>query len=197
MRAGLIAAWLAAGLLGGALAGCDAPPKFASTDITGASFASQGFTLSSHEGKSVSLSDFRGKVVMVFFGFTQCPDVCPTTLSSMAQVMQRLGKDAERVQVLFITLDPERDTQQVLAAYLPQFHPSFMGLYGDLSATAVVARDFKVFYQKAPLDKGGYTIDHATSSYLFDPTGRVRLYASHNAPAESLAKDIAQLLAGK
>ena len=184
-------------VLAALLVGCEAAPKFASTDITGATFASQGFTLTNHLGKPASLSDFRGKVVVVFFGFTQCPDVCPTTLANMAQVMKLLGKDAERLQVLFVTLDPERDTQELLSRYVPQFHPSFIGLYGDLSATAAAARDFKVFYQKAPLEGGGYTIDHATSAYLFDPAGRVRLYTQHNAPADALAGDIRQLLAGK
>ena len=179
------------------LAGCDAAPKFTSTDITGATFASQGFTLTNHQGRPTHLSDFRGKAVVVFFGLTQCPDVCPTTLNKMAQVMKLLGEDASRVQVLFVTLDPERDTQDLLAKYVPQFHPSFIGLWGDLSATAATARDFKVFYQKTPLEGGGYTIDHSTSAYIFDPAGRVRLYTQHNAAAEALAGDIRQLLSGK
>lgn len=185
------------GFMALALAACEVgPAKFAATDITGASFA-QDFHLTDHTGKPRSLADFRGKVVVVFFGFTQCPDVCPTTLSNLARVMKSLGDDAARVQVVFITLDPERDTPALLAQYVPQFHPSFLGLYADLSATQAAARDFKVFFQKVASGGATYTIDHATGAYVFDPAGRVRLYAEHNAPAEALTADIRQLLAGK
>lgn len=178
------------------LSGCgDDRPRFASTDITGATFA-QGFALTDHLGQPRTLKDFQGKVVVVFFGFTQCPDVCPTTLTTLSRVLTLLGEDAKRVQGLFVTLDPARDTPAVLASYVPQFHPSFIGLYADTSATQAVARDFKVFFQKNG-EGGHYTLDHTTGSYIFDPQGRVRLFTQHSATAETLAADIRQLLAGK
>ena len=184
-------------LMAAMLAGCgEARSKFASTDITGASFG-QGFALTDASGKLRKLEDFRGKVVVVFFGFTQCPDVCPTTLSKMAQVMELLGPDARKLQTLFVTLDPERDTPELLSRDVPQFHPSFIGLYSDLSGTAAVARDFKVFFQKSPTSGTQYTIDHTTGSYVFDPQGRVRLFTDHGATAEVLASDIRQLIKGK
>ncbi|MBL8454281.1 MAG: SCO family protein [Zoogloea sp.] len=176
---------------GGANAG------FASTDITGANYA-KGFQLTDHTGAPRSLADYRGKVVTLFFGYTQCPDVCPTNLLGMAEVMRQLGPDADRLQVLFITVDPERDTQALLAEYVPAFDKRFTGLYGDASTTAAVARDFKVFYQKQGDTKGSaYTVDHSTGTYVFDPQGRLRLYVKHGEKPEVIAGDLRKLLAGK
>jgi protein SCO1/2 len=170
---------------------------FASTDITGANYA-KGFQLTDHTGAPRSLTDYRGKVVTLFFGYTQCPDVCPTNLLGMAEVMRQLGPDAEKVQVLFITVDPERDTQALLAEYVPAFDKRFAGLYGDVETTAAVARDFKVFYQKQGDTKGmAYTIDHSTGTYVFDPQGRLRLYVKHGEKPEVIAGDLRKLLAGK
>jgi protein SCO1 len=177
------------------LASCtDSKPGFLNTDITGADFA-KDFALTGHDGKPRTLADFKGKVVTVFFGFTQCPDVCPTTLAEMAEVMKLLGPKAEQVQVLFITVDPERDTQALLAQYVPAFHPNFLGLYGDAAQTAATAKSFKVFYQKVDgKTPGSYTVDHTAGSYVFDPQGKVRLFIKHGQGAEPLAKDIRKLL---
>jgi protein SCO1/2 len=187
---------LAAALLLGGCGPADAP-GFASTDITGADFG-KTFSATDHNGKPRSLEDFRGKVVTLFFGFTHCPDVCPTSLATMAQVMQLLGEDAGRVQVLFMTIDPERDTPALLAAYVPQFHPSFQGLYADPQTTAGIARDFKVFYQKVPgATPDSYSMDHAAGTYVFDPQGRLRLYVKHGEAPERIAADLRLLLAGR
>lgn len=176
------------------LVACDGGgPKFRNVDITGADYA-KGFALTDHTGKPRTLADFRGKVVIVFFGYTHCPDVCPTTLAELKQVMGKLGADADRVQVLFITLDPERDTPKVLAQYVPAFDPRFLGLYGDAETTAKTAREFKVFFEKregaAP---GSYTLDHTAASYAFDPAGRLRLYVKYDQIA-TLVDDIRTLL---
>ncbi len=185
-----------AGLLAVALllSACDGGgPKFRNTDITGAEYA-KGFALTDHTGKPRTLADFRGKVVVVFFGYTHCPDVCPTTMVELKQVMQALGPDAAKVQVIFITLDPERDTQQVLSQYVPAFDPSFLGLYGDPATTLKTAKDFKVFYEKrAGTSPGSYTIDHTAASFAFDTQGRLRLYVKHDQIA-TLADDIRTLL---
>lgn len=192
-------------LAGLRLAACgDGKPAFRNTDITGADYA-KAFELTDHTGRKVTLADYRGKVVSVFFGFTQCPDVCPTALSEMREVMEKLGPDAGRLQVLFITIDPERDTQALLAQYVPAFHPSFIGLYGDLATTTRVARDFKVYFQKVPgKSPGSYTMDHSAGTYVFDPQGRLRLFVRPAGPAEApgaaverLASDIRLLLAGR
>lgn len=190
--------WLAAGLLGLALAACGRgaapPPPFKATDITGAEFA-RDFQLTDHRGQTRGLADFKGKAVAVFFGYTHCPDACPTTLAELAAAMKQLGPDAERVQVLFVTVDPERDTPQLLAQYVPAFHPSFLGLYADAEATARVAKEFKVVYQKqSGAGQQGYTVDHSAGTYLFDPAGRVRLYVSYGQKAEAFAHDLRLLL---
>lgn len=179
------------------LTACDSgKPGFKNTDITGADYA-KDFALTDHTGKPRSLADFRGKVVTVFFGYTQCPDVCPTTLTEMKAVLEKLGPDAARVQVLFVTIDPERDTQALLANYVPAFDPSFLGLYGDLEATQFVAKNFKVFYQKVPgKTPGSYTMDHSAGSYAYDPQGRLRLFVRHGLPLDGLVGDIKLLLAG-
>ncbi len=188
----LFAAVLAAALIGG----CGpSGPTFKNTDITGANFARE-LSLTDHTGKPRTLADFRGKVVVVFFGYVRCPDVCPTTLAELKSVVEQLGDDGKRVQVLFITVDPERDTRELLAQYVPAFHPDFLGLYGDKEQTARTAKEFKVFYQKVPGSRpDNYSMDHTAGSYVFDPSGRVRLLVGH-AQAGTLAADIRTLLKG-
>lgn len=183
--------------LGLLLAGCEQPPAFKSTDISGADWG-KNFSLTDHNGQPRTLADYKGKAVVLFFGFTQCPDVCPTTLASMREVLNLLGPDAGRVQVLFATLDPARDTKELLAGYVPQFHPSFIGLRGDDAATAALAKDFKVFYTRQPgKTPDSYTIDHSTGSYAFDPQGRLRLLLRHGEDPATVAADLKLLLAGK
>jgi protein SCO1 len=180
-----------------ACSGGEAPAKFTATDVTGADWGRE-LNLTDHNGKPRTLADFKGKVVVLFFGFTQCPDICPTTLGASAAALQLLGSDADKVQVLFVTLDPARDTPEVLAKYAPAFNPSFIGLYGNESATAAAAKEFKVFFQKQPgSTPGSYTIDHTAASYAIDPQGRLRLYIKHGVTPEQLAADIRLLLEGK
>lgn len=170
------------------------PVTFNSVDITGADYA-RDFALTDHTGKPRTLADFKGKVVFLFFGFTQCPDVCPTTMTEMAGVMQALGERAKDVQVLFVTIDPERDTQELLSQYVPAFHPSFIGLYGDAVATAKVAKEFKVFYAKsAGTTPDSYSMDHTAGSYVFDQSGKIRLFVRHGKGAAPIVQDIKLLL---
>ncbi|MEX2240611.1 MAG: SCO family protein [Burkholderiales bacterium] len=187
----------AAALAALALVACDGgEPKFRSTDITGVDYG-KSLALTDHHGKPRRLEDWRGKAVVVFFGFTHCPDVCPTTLADMAQVMRRLGADAERVQVVFVTVDPERDTQEALAKYVPAFDPRFLGLRGSLEATRAVAKEFKVYFEKRPGETpGAYSVDHSAQSYVIDPQGRLRLFVRHERIAEDLAPDLRALLQG-
>lgn len=187
---------LYAALLAACSGGGDAPPKFNATDVSGADWGRE-LSLTDHNGQPRTLADFKGKVVILFFGFTQCPDICPTTLGASAAALQLLGSDADKVQVLFVTLDPARDTPEVLAKYTPAFHPSFLGLYGNAEATAAAAKEFKVFFQKAPGNDGNYTIDHTAASYAIDPQGRLRLYMKHGETPDQMAADIKLLLAGK
>ena len=181
------------------LAACDKLPgkqkeSFQNTDVTGLDYA-KGFALTDHTGKPRTLADYKGKVVVVFFGYTQCPDVCPTTMAEMASVMQKLGPLADQVQVLFITLDPERDTQQLLAQYVPAFDKRFIGLRGTPEQTAKTAKDFKVFYSKVPgTEPGSYTIDHTAGSYVFDRDGRLRLFIRHGQGPDPIVHDLRQLL---
>jgi protein SCO1/2 len=180
------------------LAGCDKlfdkPPSFDNTDVTGLAYG-KGFALTDHNGKPRTLADFRGKVVVLFFGYTQCPDVCPTTMAELANVMKQLGPQAGQVQVLFVTLDPERDTPALLAQYVPAFDPRFLGLYGDAAATAKVAKEFKVFYSKVPgATPGSYTMDHTAGSYVFDREGRLRLFVRNGQNPAALVHDIRLLL---
>jgi protein SCO1/2 len=178
------------------LGGCgDRPgaPKFKLTDVSGVDFG-KALDLTDHNGQPRTLADFRGKVVTVFFGFTHCPDVCPTTLAEMAQVVKALGPDGERVQVLFVTVDPERDTQQVLKQYVPAFNPGFLGLYGDAEATARAAKAFKVYFQKQPPKDGHYSVDHSAGTYILDREGRLRLFAGYGTGAPALLHDIRILL---
>lgn len=185
-------AWLAA-VAAALLAACS-PPAFKSVDITGANYA-RDFHLTSHTGAQRSLADFRGKLVVVFFGFTQCPDVCPTTLSSLAEAKKRLGADGDKLQVIFVTIDPERDTRELLAQYVPGFDPSFEGLGGTPEEIAATAKEFKVFYQKvAGKTPTSYTMDHTAGAYVFDREGRVRLFIRHGTPVDDIVADLKQLL---
>ncbi len=178
------------------LGGCEArdpAPKFQLTDITDANFGGE-LSLTDHNGKPRTLADFRGKVVVVFFGFTHCPDVCPARLAELAQVAKDLAGDGGKMQVLFVTVDPERDTPEVLRQYVPSFNPNFLGLYGDGAATARAVKEFKVFYQKQPVPDGSYSVDHSAGTYVLDQQGRLRLFAQHGAGAPALLHDIRILI---
>lgn len=179
-----------------ALGACSKQVKFNNVDISGSTAFAKDFELTDQSGKVRHLEDFKGKVVVMFFGYTQCPDVCPTTMVEMQGVMKLLGDDAKRVQVIFVTVDPERDTQEVLAQYVPAFDPSFIGLRPQSpQALKDVTTGFKVFYQQVPgKDKGSYTIDHTAGSYVFDPEGRLRLFIKHGQGGQPLADDIKALL---
>lgn len=169
-------------------------PDFRATDITGAAFG-RDFALADHTGKPRALADFRGKVVVMFFGFTHCPDVCPTTLAELATVMKKLGADGDRVQVLLVTVDPERDTPQILSQYVIAFDPRFLALRGTAEETARVAKEFKIIYQKvAGARPDSYTMDHSAGTYIFDTQGRLRVYVSYGQGPEVFAHDIALLL---
>ena len=192
LRAAL--ATLTAGLL---LIACESKPVFNALDVTGIEGYGTDFRLIDHTGKPRTLADFRGKAVVMFFGYTHCPDVCPTTLSDLRQVMQKLGKDSERMQVLFVTVDPKRDTQELLANYVPAFNSAFLGLYGDEAAIDKVARDFKIVHQiqegKTP---DSYTVAHTAASLVFDPQGRLRLFMSYGMEVDKITADIKLLLKG-
>ena len=168
--------------------------QFSSIDITGADYA-RDFALADHNGQKRSIRDFQGKVVVVFFGFTQCPDVCPTSMAELAEIKKMLGTDGARLQGLFVTLDPERDTQAVLKAYMGNFDPGFLALRPELDQLPQLAKDFKIFYKKVEgKTPGSYTLDHSAGSYVFDPSGRVRLYSRYGSGAPALAADIRLLL---
>jgi protein SCO1/2 len=180
------------------MAGCDKifnkPPSFENTDVTGLDYG-KGFALLDHTGKPRTLADFRGKVVVMFFGYTQCPDVCPTTMAEMATVMKDLGPAADKVQVLFVTLDPERDKPELLAQYVPAFDKRFLGLYGSPAQTAAVAKEFKIFYARVPgATPGSYTLDHTAGSYVFDRDGKLRVFVRNGQDPRSIEHDIRQLL---
>ena len=185
-------------LLAALLAACSPEAaKFRSTDITGADFG-KALALTGHDGRPRTLADFRGKLVVLFFGYTHCPDVCPTTLADMAAVMKQLGPDAARVQVLFATVDPERDTPEVLSKYVPAFDASFLGLSGDAAATQRAAKEFRIFYEKRPGGApGAYTVDHSAQSYVLDGQGRLRLFVKQDRIAQDLAGDLRMLLKEK
>lgn len=175
------------------LGGCS-PPAFKSVDITGADYA-HDFSLESASGGRRTLGDFRGKVVAVFFGYTQCPDVCPTTLADFAEVRRRLGADSDKLQVVFITLDPERDTPALLSQYVPAFDPTFVGLYGTADQTAATAKEFKVFYMKvAGKTPTSYTLDHTAGTFVFDKEGRIRLFVRNGASVDDIAADVRRLM---
>ncbi|MEX8519409.1 MAG: SCO family protein [Leptothrix sp. (in: b-proteobacteria)] len=181
------------------LTGCDRPkevpkPPFKALDITGADYARQ-LTLTAPDGKPRSLSDFKGKIVVVFFGYTQCPDVCPTTLANLMEVKQLLGPDGNKLQAVFVSVDPERDSAELLKNYVSAFDPSWVGLRGTPEQTAAAAKEFKVFYRKAAgKTPNSYTVDHTAASYVFDTQGHVRLYVRHATPPADIAADIKLLL---
>jgi protein SCO1 len=180
-----------------ALAACSGggKPAFKNTDITGATYA-RGFELVDPDGAKRTLAEFKGRVTTVFFGFTHCPDVCPTTLAEMKAVIAALGPAGKDVQVLFVTVDPERDTAELLKNYVTAFDPSFIGLRGSPEQIAAVAKEFKVFYQKSPskTNPGQYTVDHTAGTYVFDRQGRIRLFVRHAQGVETLASDLKILL---
>lgn len=191
--------WIAAcALLAGALAafsGCsEQKPAFHSIDVTGADYA-RDFVLTDHNGKERRLADFRGKAVVVFFGYTQCPDVCPTSMLEMAEVKKMLGKDGERLQGVFITVDPQRDTPEVLKAYMGNFDSTFLALYTSQDKLTALAKDFKVYFKRVEgKTPTSYTMDHSAGSYIYDPQGRLRLFTRYGSGAPALAHDVKLLL---
>ena len=179
----------------GTLIACSAEkPQFRSIDLTGADYA-KGFTLSDHNGKPRTLQDFAGKVVVVFFGFTQCPDVCPASMAELAEVKKLLGADGDKLQAVFITVDPERDTPDVLKAYMGNFDPSFIALRPTLAELPDFAKSYKVFYKKVEgRTATSYSMDHSAGSYVYDAKGQIRLYNRYGSGAEALASDIKLLM---
>lgn len=178
----------------GALVGCSEPePKFQGSDITGTKLG-RAMALTDHNGEKRTLESLAGKAVVVFFGFTQCPDVCPTALAELSQVMEKLGPDADRVQVLMVTVDPERDTPEILKQYVTAFDPRFLALTGTPAEIRAAAASFKAYYAKIPTEGDNYTMDHTAAFYLFDPKGDSRVLISGNQGADAMAHDIRMLL---
>ena len=180
---------------GGMLTACSkGKPEFRGVDISEVDYA-RDFPLPDHNGQPRSIKDFNGKVVVVFFGYTQCPDVCPTTMQEMAEVKRMLGKDGDRLQAIFVTVDPERDTADMLKAYMGNFDPSFLALRGTPEQTAAVAKDFKIYYKKVDgKTPTSYTMDHSAGSYIYDTQGRLRVYYRYGSGVEALAADVRTLL---
>jgi protein SCO1/2 len=193
-RLRLVLLALAAGTLF-ALVGCsEDKPKFNAIDVTGAEYA-RDFQLTDHNGQLRSLKDFKGKVVVLFFGYTQCPDVCPTSMAELAEVKKLLGPQGDKLQGLFVTLDPERDKPEMLKAYMTNFDPSFLALYTSVDKLPEVAKDFKIYYKKVDgPTPTSYTLDHSAGSYVFDPQGHLRLFVRYGSGAPAVAADIKQLL---
>ena len=168
--------------------------EFRGIDVTGAEYA-RDLPLTDHNGQQRSLKDFAGKVVVVFFGFTQCPDVCPTSMQELAEVKRSLGADGDRLQGIFVTVDPERDTAEMLKAYMGNFDPSFLALRGSPEQLAAVAKDYKIYYKKVEgKTDTSYTMDHSAGSYVYDPAGRLRVYHRYGSGSQALAADVATLL---
>ncbi|CAN7699511.1 SCO family protein [Acidovorax sp. LjRoot66] len=168
--------------------------EFRGVDVTGADYA-RDLPLTDHNGQARSLKDFAGKVVVVFFGFTQCPDVCPTSMQELAEVKKALGKDGERLQGIFVTVDPDRDTPEVLKAYMANFDPTFLALRGTPEQLAAVAKDFKIYYKKVEgKTPTSYSMDHSAGSYIYDPAGRLRIYSRYGSGAQALTEDVRALL---
>jgi len=184
--------------LGGCDGGAGQPAVFRNTDISGAAFAAEfPQALTDHQGQPRKLADFRGRAVILFFGYTHCPDVCPTSLSRFAAVLAALGPRAKEVQVLFVSVDPERDTPARLAEYVPWFHPSFIGLTGSPATVAATTREFRVYAARQEVPGGmGYVMDHTASAYVYDPAGRLRLLLKDDAPVEAVVADLTRLLDG-
>lgn len=184
---------------GSALLGAcsESKPGFAAIDLTGADYA-RDFSLTDHNGQPRSLKDFAGKVVVLFFGYTQCPDVCPTTMSELVEVRKLLGKDGERVQALFVSVDPARDTPAVLKAYMANFDPSFLALFTTPENLEATAKDYKIYFKKVDGKTAtSYTVDHTAGSYVYDTQGKLRLYTRYGTGAAPLAADIKLLLQEK
>ena len=180
-----------------ALTACSDEPAFHGIDITGADYATS-FKLTDHNGQVRTLADFKGKAVVIFFGYTQCPDVCPTSMTELAETKQLLGKDGDRLQGLFVTVDPKRDTPEVMKAYMAAFDPSFLALYAQDTPLEQVAKSFRIYYKEVPgPTPTSYTMDHSAGSYVYDPQGRIRLYHRYGSGAAGLAADIRQLLDGR
>ena len=179
----------------GLLSACtEAKPQFQSVDLTGAEYAT-GFSLTDHNGQVRTLKDFAGKVVVVFFGFTQCPDVCPTTMAELAQVKKLLGTDGDKLQAVFVSVDPERDTPEILKTYMGNFDPSFVALRPTPAQLADMAKDFKVFYKRVDgKTPGSYSMDHTAGSYVFDGNGKIRLFTRYGSGADMLASDVKLLV---
>jgi len=190
--------WGASLMLAASLAACGKSPEklqFKGTDITGAEYG-RTLALTDQDGKSRTLADFKGKVVVVFFGYTQCPDVCPTTMAELAQVKKSLGKDGDRLQGVFVTVDPERNAAAVLKGYMGSFDPSFVALRGTVEQTKDVAKEFKVFFAKVPgRTPDSYTMDHTAGSYVFDTNGKLRLFIRYGSGTDALAADLKTLIA--
>ena len=186
--AGAATAWAA-------LAGCSDPkPSFNAVDMTGADYA-KGFALKDADGKERTLADFKGKVVVLFFGYAQCPDVCPTTMTEMAQVKQQLGADGDKLQVLFVTVDPDRDTPTVMKAYMGAFDPAFVALIPTQEQLAAMAKDYKAYYKKVDgKTPTSYSMDHSAASYIYDTQGRLRLYARYGAGVAPMVADVKALI---
>ena len=179
----------------GGLSACSEPPPFVGIDLTGADYA-RGFDLPDQHGRQRTLADFQGKVVVVFFGFTQCPDVCPTSLSEMAQVKATLGEQGDRFQGVFISVDPERDTPEVMREYMANFDPTFIALHATSEQLPALAQSFKIHYKKVDgPTPTSYTMDHSAGSYVYDTQGRLRLYHRYGSGAPALASDVKRLLA--
>ncbi|MFN7122231.1 MAG: SCO family protein [Hydrogenophaga sp.] len=179
------------------IAGCSEPAaSFSGIDITGADYAT-GFSLTDHNGQPRTLADFKGKAVVLFFGFTQCPDVCPTTMTELAEAKRLLGADGERLQGLFVSIDPERDTPEIMKQYMASFDPSFLALYAAPDQLAALAKSYKMYYKKVDgPTPTSYTMDHSAGSYVYDTQGRIRLYHRYGSGAPALAADLKKLLAG-
>ena len=185
---------LAGMVLAGLLACTPDKPSFHSIDLTGANYA-QGFALNDHNGQARKLSDFQGRVTVVFFGYTQCPDVCPTTLAELVEVKRLLGVQGDKVQGIFVTVDPERDQAPMLKAYVEHFDPTFLAMVPTAEQLTVLAKDYKIYFKKVSgATSTSYTVDHSAGSYIYDPQGRLRLYVRYGMGAQAMAEDIQQLL---
>jgi protein SCO1 len=190
-----LASWTLAAGGAGLLAACsEAKPQFKSIDLTGADYA-KDFQLADHNSQPRSLKDFRGKLVVLFFGYTQCPDVCPTTMAELAEAKKLMGADGNKVQGIFVTVDPERDTAEVLKGYMANFDPTFLALRGTPEQVAALAKDFKVYFKKVDgKTPTSYTMDHSAASFVYDTQGRLRLYTRYGSGAQALASDLQLLL---
>lgn len=192
----------AAALGAAALSGCDKlglgkppAPQFKGADITGVDYA-KTLALPDANGQPRTLGDFKGKVTVIFFGYTQCPDVCPTTMTELAQVKKSLGADGDKLQAVFVTIDPERDTPEILKSYMASFDPSFVALRGTLEQTKAAAKEFKIYFEKVPgKTEGSYTMDHSAGAFVLDTKGNVRLFERYGAGAEGLTADVKALIA--